>query len=223
MRNVRTQPRNPPPANPNLKGLLLRNDHAMTSDESTMRLTAILLSLAVLAGCYRNCEQDRHSQPNMKPGSPEWNAASAEDISVRILAVLQKPADQLSWANEREMLRLTLDEKRSIATNGIKGELQVVYTTGRGGGSKEVRVVIVQSGPLKADVRLPVPKFGSAIFVERAGELQPLPGNPPRSALTLEIFQERKETTFFMNIPKEGVRSGGAIFWWDENGKWHPL
>jgi hypothetical protein len=50
----------------------------------------------------------------------------------------------------------------------------------------------------------------------------PLSG-PLKGSLTLEIFQEKKETTFFMDYPRDRVLAGGSIFWWDTNGKWHEL
>ncbi len=121
------------------------------------------------------------------------------------------------------MLQLTPEEKKAIEADGVRGQLEVVYTTGRGSGSREVRVVIIQSSPLKENARLPVPESGSAIYIEKEGALKPLSTNFPVSSLTLEIYQEKKETTFFMDYPRDRVRSGGSIFWWDENGKWHEL
>src|ERR1700722_13743675 len=116
---------------------------------------AIVIAFAYLAitnHAQRNrnlSERDRHSaESKMVYNSPEWVAAAAEDISVRIVAVLQKPAPQLSWINERQMLQLTPDEKKIIENAGVKGQMEVVSSDGRGSGSKEVRVVIIQSGPL---------------------------------------------------------------------------
>jgi len=43
------------------------------------------LSLALLAGCGKNPPLDPTSQSTMVFGSPEWNKAAAEDISVRIV------------------------------------------------------------------------------------------------------------------------------------------
>ena len=188
-------------------------------------LTAVCcVLLAVIApGCRPKSEKDVNSQAKMVVGSPQWNKAAAENISVRIVAVLQRPAPQLSWTNEREMLQLTHEEKEAIEASDITGQLEVVYTTGEGSGSKEVRVVIIQSNPLMENARLPVPESGSAIYIEKKGVLKPLSTNFPASALTLEIYQEKKETTFFMDYPRDGVRSGGSVFWWDENGKWHEL
>jgi hypothetical protein len=183
----------------------------------------MLVLLSLLPGCGRKSEKDVNSQSQMAIGSSQWNKAAAEDINVRIVAVLQRPASQLSWVNEREMLQLTREEKEAIATNGVTGQLEVVYTTGRGSGSREVRVVIIQSSPLKENGRLHVPESGSAIYIEKEGALQPLSTNFPASSLTLEIFQEKKETTFFMDYPRDRVRAGGSIFWWDANGKWHEL
>ena len=182
----------------------------------------VLLAVIVL-GCRAKSEKDLNSETKMVVGSPQWNKAAAENISVRIVAVLQRPATQLSWINEREMLQLTREEKEAIEANGVTGQLEVVYTTGRGSGSREVRVVIIQTNPLKENARLPVPESGSAIYLEKEGVLKPLSKNFPTSSLTLEIYQEKKETTFFMDYPRDRVRSGGSIFWWDENGKWHEL
>ncbi len=181
-----------------------------------------VLGFSVLS-CGRKSEKDINSESKVAFGSAQWNEAAAENISVRIVAVLQRPATQLSWTNEREMLQLTREEKEAIEANGVTGQLEVVYTTGRGSGSREVRVVIIQSNPLKDIGRLPVPESGSAIYLEKEGVLNPLSTNFPVSSLTLEIYQEKKDTTFFMDYPRDGVRSGGSIFWWDENGKWHEL
>jgi hypothetical protein len=186
------------------------------------RLVRLLL-LSSLMGCGKKSETDVNSQSQMVFGSSQWNKAAAEDINVRIVAVLQRPASHLSWVNEREMLQLTREEKEAIATNGATGQLEVVYTAGRGSGSKEVRMVLIQSSPLKENGRLPVPESGSAIYIEKEGALKPLSTNFPVSSLTLEIFQEKKDTTFFMDYPRDRVRYGGSIFWWDENGKWHML
>jgi hypothetical protein len=187
-------------------------------------VVAVCVVLGVaLCGCRRKAERDIHSESKMKFQSPEWNKAAAEDISVRTVSVLQRPASQVSFVNERDMLKLTPEEKDAIAAKGVTGELEVVYTAGSGSGSKEVRVVIIQRGPLKANARLPVPSSGSAIYVERDGALTPLLTNSPPSALTLEIFQEKKETTFFLDYPRDRTRYGGAVFWWDENGRFHEL
>src|SRR5437016_4020750 len=165
----------------------------------------VLLAVMVL-GCRAKSEKDPNSKTKMVVGSPQWNKAAAEDINVRIVAVLQQPALQLSWVNERQMLQLTREEKEATATNGVTGQLEVVYTTGRGSGSREVRVVIIQSSPLKANARLPVPESGSAIYIEKEGVLKPLSTNFLASSLTLEIYQEKKETTFFMDYPRDRVR-----------------
>ena len=159
----------------------------------------------------------------MTLNSKEWKNAAAEDISVRIVSVLPRSVPQLSWLNEREMLQLTREEKEAIAANGVTGRLEVVYTAARGSGSKEVRVVIIQKGPLQANARLPVPKSGSAIYIQEEGKLKPFSFNSLASSLTLEIFQEKKETAFFMDYPRDRTRYGGAIFWWDENGKFHEI
>jgi len=195
-----------------------------TSSFDSFILVSMLSILAVMSGCGRVNEKDVNAQSKMVPGSPEWNKAAAEDITVRIMAVLLRPAAQLSWVNERDMLQLTPEEKEEIATNGVTGKLEVVHTTGSGGNaSREVRVVIIQSRPLKENARLPVPENGSAIYIEKAGILTPVSTNFFQSSLTLEIFQEKKETTFFMDYPRDRVRAGGAVFWWDESGKWHEL
>ena len=177
----------------------------------------------LLSGCGRKSEKDIHSESKMTFNSPEWNKAAAEDISVRIISVLHRPAGSLSWINEHDLPQLTAEEQEAIAKHGVTGQMEVVYSTARGTGSKEVRVVIIQSGPLITNAHLAVPKSGCAIFIQETGELKPLFTNSPPSALTLEIFQEKKQTTFFFDYPRDRVRSGGAIFWWDENGNWHEL
>jgi hypothetical protein len=191
---------------------------------STVALLTASLAALCLCGCGHQSETDKHSAASSVAfGSPEWNKAAAEDISVRIMAVLQRPSDRLSWSNESEMLQLTTAEKDAITKSGVTGELEVVYTTGRGSGSREVRVVIIQTSPLSADAVLPVPETGSFIYIQDHGSLKPLFTNSVASTLKLEIYQQKPDTVFFMDYPRDGVRSGGSIFWWDENGKWHML
>lgn len=188
-------------------------------------LVAAYFTVLSLCGCGHPSETDKHAaSTSLTFGSPEWRTAAAkENISVRIMAVLQRPSDRLSWSNEREMLQLNAAEKDAITKSGITGELEVVYTTGRGSGSREVRVVIIQTSPLSADAVLPVPENGSFIYIQDHGSLKPLFTNSVASTLKLEIYQQKPDTVFFMDYPRDGVRSGGSIFWWDENGKWHML
>ena len=184
----------------------------------------VFCALALLqSGCGRKSEKDIHSESKMMFNSSEWNKAAAEDISVRIISVFHRPAANLSWINEHDLPQLTAEEQEAIAKHGVTGQMEVVYSTARGSGSKEVRVVINQTGPLTANARLAVPKSGSAIFIHETGELKPLFTNSPPSALILEIFQEKKETTFFLDYPRDRVRSGGAMFWWDEDGHFHEI
>jgi hypothetical protein len=186
-------------------------------------LTAYIVVLAV-CGCGRQSETDVHSASSkLAYGSPEWNKKAAEDISVRIVAVLQRPAAKLSWIDEHSLPQLTTEERKAIAASGVTGQMEVVYSTGRGTGSREVRVVIVQGSPLSADAKLRVPESGSYIYIQDGGTLKPLLTNSPASSLTLEIYQQKGETVFFMDYPRDRVRSGGSIFWWDENGHWHML
>jgi hypothetical protein len=183
--------------------------------------------LAITNHAQRNrnlSERDRHSaESKMVYNSPEWVAAEAEDISVRIVAVLQKPAPQLSWINERQMLQLTPDEKKIIENVGVKGQMEVVSSDGRGSGSKEVRVVIIQSGPLAADARLIVPRNGSAIYLQDGGKLEPLWTNSTPSALQLEIYHLKSSTAFFLDYPRDQTRYGGDIISWNTNGTYHRL
>ena len=181
-----------------------------------------LLAALLLVGCDKNPAIDPNSQSKMVFGSPEWNKAAAEDISVRVVSVLRQPGKELSWQNEGRVFSLTQEEQEAIKKS-VTGQLQVVYTTGRGSGSREVRVVIIMSGPLKENARLPFPETGSYIYLQEGGALKPLLTNSPPSALTLEIYQEKTNTVFFMDYPRDRVRSGGAIFFWDENGRFHEI
>jgi hypothetical protein len=189
--------------------------------------SVILLPICLVVGCGNKSDgqespTDAKLQSQAAFGSQRWNTEAAENITVRIVVVLRRPDTGLRYS-ERGALRLTDQEKEVISANGITGELEVVYNPGRGTGSREVRVVIIQSRPLKADARLPVPEAGSSIYIEREGILKPLAPTPPASSLTLELREEKKETMFFLDYPRDGVRYGGSLFWWDENGKWHPL
>ena len=148
---------------------------------------------------------------------------NSKDPTVRIVAVLQRPAVGLSWANERDMLQLTPEEKKKISDAGVTGELEVVYTAGRGSGSPEVRVVIIQAAPLLFPTRIPVPINGSVVYLQERGVLKQVVTNSALSSLILEIKQETNQTMFYMDYPRDMTRYGGAVFWWDANGKWHEL
>jgi hypothetical protein len=121
------------------------------------------------------------------------------------------------------MLQLTPQEKEAVAKSGVTGELEVVYTAGRGSGSREVRVVIIQTGPLQSAARLLVPTSGSFVYVQESGSLKPLVTNSTPSSLVMEIKQQPRETVFFMDYPRDKTRYGGAIFWWDEKGRFREL
>jgi hypothetical protein len=175
-----------------------------------------------LAACDKPAETVNSQRTTTRGPAPSPKAAP-DDISVRIVAVLQRPAYQLEWINERQMLQLTPEEKATIASHGVRGKLEVVYTTARGSGSSQVRVVIIQTSPLKTNALLQVPKSGSAIYLQQDGDLKPLSPNIPVSSLRMRIMQEKGQTTFSLDYPRDGVTSGGSIFWWDEQGKWHPL
>jgi len=130
-----------------------------------LRQLGLSIAIGILIGCGRNSYHNPNVDSKMIFGSKEWNDAAAEDISVRLVAVLQRPAVQLTWINEHNLPQLTRVEQEAIAAKGDTGQMEVVYSTGRGSGSKEVRVVIIQSSPLKANARLPVPESGSAIYI----------------------------------------------------------
>ncbi len=197
---------------------------AYRNPTSVVGLLAVSIVAYTLWGCGKQSETDKHAAASkMSLGSPEWNKAAAEDISVRVVAVLQRPALELSWIDEHGLPQLTAEEKGAIATNGVTGQLEVVYSTGRGSGSREVRVVIIQTSPLSSDAKLPVPESGSFIYIQNGGTLKPLLTNSVVSSLILEIYQQKRETVFFMDYPRDRTRSGGTVFWWDENGKWHEL
>jgi hypothetical protein len=151
--------------------------------------------------------------------------ARQNNISVRIIAVLQQSGPQLQWKDEKGMLQLTKWEKDEIRQNGITGDLETVYTTGRGSAATEVRIVIILRSPLSrnADYDLKVPKSGSVIYIQTDSGLKLVSGDFVPSALQLKIIQERNDTEFQIDMPAEGVESGGEIFWWDDAGKFHNL
>lgn len=170
-------------------------------------LFPILAGMLILNGCGNN----RNALPN--------------DPTVRIVAVLHRPSARLSWANERDMLQLTPQEKEEITKTGMTGELEVVYTANCGSGSPEVRVVIIQTAPIaiQSPAKFPVPAAGSVVYAEERGVLKPLVTNAAPSSLVLEIKQEKNQTMFYMDYPRDMTRYGGVVFWWDEKGKWHEL
>ena len=180
-----------------------------------------LLAALWLVGCHKNPPIDPNSQSKLVFGSPEWNKAAAEDIRVHITSVVQLPGKAMTW--EDNLDRISDEERDVIAKAGVTGQLRVVLAQTRGSGSREVRVVIILSAPLKENARVPVPENGSYIYLQDGGALKPLLTNSVPSALTLEMYQEKTNTVFFMDYPRDRVRSGGAIFFWDENGKFHQI
>ena len=180
-----------------------------------------LLAALLLAGCDKNPAIDPNSQSKMIFGSPEWNKAAAEDIRVHIISVVQLPGEALSW--EDNLDRISDDEREALAQAGVTGQLRVVLAQTRGSGSREVRVVIILSGPLKENARLPVSETGSYIYIQEDAALKPLLTNSAPSALTLEIYQEKTNTVFFMDYPRDRVRCGRGIFLWDEKGHFREI
>ena len=180
-----------------------------------------LLAALLLAGCDKNPAIDPNSQSKMVFGSPEWNKAAAEDIRVHIISVVQLPGEALSW--EDNLDRIVDDEREAIAKAGVTGQLRVVLAQTRGSGSHEVRIVIILSSPLKENARLPVPETGSYTYIQEDATLKPLLTNSAPSALTLEIYQEKTNTVFFMDYPRDRVRCGGGIFLWDGKGHFREI
>jgi len=178
-------------------------------------------ALVLLAGCGRAAPQSPNTKSTMVFGSPEWNKAAAEDIRVHIISVVQMPGKALSW--EDNLDRIADDEREAIAKAGVTGQLRVVLAQTRGSGSREVRVVIILAGPLKENARLPVPETGSYIYIQEDAALKLLLTNSAPSALTLEIYQEKTNTVFFMDYPRDRVRCGGGIFLWDEKGHFREI
>jgi len=164
---------------------------------------------------------DPNSQSKLAFGSPEWNKAAAEDIRVHMISVVYLPGEKLSW--EDDIDKLTDEEKEAITKADLTGRLRVVLGQTRGSGSREVRVVIILRSPLKKSALLPVPEYGSAIYVQEDDSLKPLLTNAIPSALTIELYQKQLVTEFFMDYPRDRVRCGGGIFLWDENGHFHEI
>lgn len=164
-----------------------------------------------------------NSGSQMKFGSDAWNKAAAENIYVDIISVFQKPGAKLVWREDRPTMTLSRDEKAIIESHGVTGELEVVLTTGRGSGSVPVRVVVIQNSPIGKSVQLPVPESGSYIYVEKGETLVPLSTNRPPSALMLDIVPEKGLTAFYLNYPRDRVRSGGTLFLWEDDGSFKPF
>ena len=180
-----------------------------------------LLAALWLVGCHKNPPIDPNSQSKLVFGSPEWNKAAAEDIRVHITSVVQLPGKALTW--EDNLDRISDEEREVIAKAGVTGQLRVVLAQTRGSGSREVRIVIILSAPLKEYARLPVPETGSYIYIQEDAALKLLLTNSAPSALTLEIYQEKTNTVFFMDYPRDRVRCGGGIFLWDEKGHFREI
>ena len=147
----------------------------------------------------------------------------AYDPSVRIVVVLQHPAAGLSWNERGDGLELTPQEKQSISKARVTGHLEVVYSGGRVSGSPEVRIVIIQVGPLQSSTSLPVPALGSAVYIQQGGALRPVETNSQLSSLVVELKQVGNQTMFYMNYPRDMTRYGGELTAWDDNGKWRGL
>jgi len=178
-------------------------------------------ALVLLAGCGRAAPQSPNTKSTMVFGSPEWNKAAAEDIRVHIISVVQMPGKALSW--EDNLDRISDEEREALAKAGGTGQMRVVLAQTRGSGSREVRIVIILSAPLKENARLPVPETGSYIYIQEGTTLKPLLTNSAPSVLTLEIYQEKTNTVFFMDYPRDRVRCGGGIFLWDEKGHFREI
>jgi hypothetical protein len=194
---------------------------------SALRLAEVCLVVAIglsaTVGCHKKADKNLDSGSRVKFGSDAWNKAAAENVCVDIISVLQTPGAKLVWREDRPTMALSRDEKAIIESHGVTGELEVVLTTGRGSGSVRVRVVVIQNGPIEKNVQLPVPESGSYIYVEKGKTLVPLSTNRPPSTLMLEVVPEKGLTAFYLNYPRDRVRSGGTLFLWEDDGRFRPF
>jgi hypothetical protein len=148
---------------------------------------------------------------------------ASDDISICFVAVLRRPDPSFKWSNERDALRLTVEEKEVIQKYGLTGDFEVVLSGTRGQGSREVRVVIIQERPLAALAKIRVPSHGSTLYVQTNGVLKQLGTNSSLSSFVAEIMQEGNITGFSFDDPRAQVRFQGALFWWDKDGNWYQL
>jgi hypothetical protein len=188
------------------------------------RPIAEFIFAAVCGTLLQGCGQpESEMHPGMNSGEHQASLGGVQDISVRLVAVVQRAGHGLSWIHESDMLRLTQEEKTIIERAGVTGQMEVVNTTERGSGHLTVRVVIIQHGPLTAKSQLTVPNRGSSIFVEEGIGFKPVSTNSVASGLVVELQQEGSETSFYLNYPRDRTRSGGGLFWWDANGEYKGL
>jgi hypothetical protein len=183
----------------------------------TMCVVGLAISLG-LAGCRDSRKDSMNSHSDSTFGSAQWKEAAAENINVRIISVLRRPSPSLTWKDDRPGLSLSRHEKQIIQSQGVTGELEVIKSDGRGSGSREVRVVVIQHSPVTKSVNLPVPARGSFIYIQKDDSLVPLFTNGLPSALVLQVAPQRGYTAFCLDYPRDRTAYGGAIFWWDENG-----
>jgi hypothetical protein len=89
--------------------------------------SVILLPLCFVVGCGNKTDWEKSAtnaklQSQATFGSSQWNTEAAENINVRLVAVLRRPDPGLRYS-ELGALRLTDQEKEVISSNGVTGEL----------------------------------------------------------------------------------------------------
>jgi len=187
-----------------------------------LTICAVVLAISLgLVGCGDSRKASMNSNAHPTFGSALWKEAAAENINVRIISVLRRPSPSLTWSEDRPGLNLSQHEKQIIQSEGVTGELEVIKSDGRGSGSREVRVVVIQNSPVMKSVNLPVPAMGSFIYIQEEDSLVPLFTNGLASALVLQVVPQRGYTAFRLDYPRDRTAYGGAIFWWDEEGRFH--
>ena len=178
----------------------------------------VITSSLGLVGCGGSEKDNMNGQAQVTFDSAPWKKAAAEDISVRIISVLQRPSPSLTWREDRPGLNLSQLEKQIIESQSVTGELEVIKSDGRGSGSMEVRVVIIQHSPVTKSVNLPVPARGSFIYIQKEESLAPLFTDGLPSALVLQVSPQPGYTAFRLDYPRDRTTYGGALFWWDKDG-----
>ena len=143
----------------------------------------------------------------------------AENISIELIAVFWEPFDGFSWSGERAQLKLIDKEKQTLIQNDIKGRYKVMNWLQRGSSPHHQRIVILQGTPLSQSVALPIWSGESSIFLQKESQFQRLPSEGIPSNLTVELTQEKDVTSFYVDLPTEGIRTGGGLFFWGNDGR----
>jgi hypothetical protein len=118
----------------------------------------------------------------------------------------------------RSVVTLSDDELERLAAEGVNTGTLMVTERLRGHRRATGRVLVVVSQQLDTqEVKLPQPKEGTLIYLQRGSEWLKIPSDVPTSGLNvrLEIANHTNRHTWYY-VEGETGASGGTAFIWDE-------